>query len=231
MLKAVATDIDGTITYANKHLSFEAIDEIRRLEENGIPVILVTGHMLCVAGALSEYIGTSGPLVCENGSIVTSKRWKAPMILGSRRKTDEALAVLKRELGKQVEVKPHIDYRVVDISLQRTFDVNKGNLILEKYKLGVYLTDSGYAIHITDSDVNKAKGLRKAAEMIDIETSEIAGIGDGKNDIPLLEETGYSIALNNAPEELKRFADYVTRNSYGKGFAEAVNHLRQNRLI
>lgn len=231
MFKAVATDIDGTITYANKYLSFEAIDEIRRLEEDGIPVILVTGHMLCVAGTLSEYIGTSGPLVCENGSIVTSKRWRAPLVLGSRKKTDKALAVLKRELGKQVEVKPHIDYRVVDISLQRTFDASEGNLILKKYKLGVYLTDSGYAIHIMDSDVNKAKGLRKAAEMMDLETSEIISIGDGKNDIPLLEETGYSIALNNAPEELKRIADYVTRSSFGKGFAEGVNHLRQNQLI
>ncbi|MFX0096876.1 MAG: phosphoglycolate phosphatase [Candidatus Hodarchaeota archaeon] len=231
MFRAVATDIDGTITYANKHLSFEAINEIRQLEEKGIPVILVTGHMFCVAGTLSEYIGTSGPLVCENGSVIASERWKTPIVLGSRRKTDKALAVLRRELGELVKVKPHIDYRLVDISLQRTFDVAKGNMVLEKYKLGVYLMDSNYAIHIADDNVNKAKGLRKAAEMINTELNEIVGIGDGRNDISMLEETGYGIALNNAPEELKRVADYVTRDSYGKGFVEAIDHLKQNSFI
>ena len=231
MFRVVATDIDGTITYANKNLSFEAINEIRRLEEKGIPVILVTGHMFCAAGTLSEYIGTSGPLVCENGSVVASERWKSPMILGSRRKTDKALAALRRELGDMVKVKPHIDYRLVDISLQRTFDVAKGNLVLKKYNLGVYLMDSNYAIHITDNDVNKAKGLKKAAEMINTRLNEIVSIGDGRNDISMLEETGYGIALNNAPEELKRVADYVTKNSYGKGFVEAIDHLRQNSFI
>ncbi|MFX0069022.1 MAG: phosphoglycolate phosphatase [Candidatus Hodarchaeota archaeon] len=231
MFRVVATDIDGTITHANKLLSFEAINEIRQLEERGIPVILVTGHMFCTAGTLSEYIGTSGPLVCENGSVVASERWKTPIVLGSRRKTDKALAVLRSELGELVKVKPHINYRLVDISLQRTFDVVKGNLILKKYNLGVYLMDSNYAIHITDDNVNKANGLRKAAEMINTRLNEIVGIGDGNNDISMIQETGYGIALNNAPEELKRVADYVTRSSYGKGFVEAIDHLKQNSLI
>ena len=91
--------------------------------------------------------------------------------------------------------------------------------------------DSNYAIHITDNDVNKAKGLKKAAEMINTRLNEIVSIGDGRNDISMLEETGYGIALNNAPEELKRVADYVTKNSYGKGFVEAIDHLRQNSFI
>ena len=43
--KAVAVDIDGTITDSNKKIHLGAIAALRRLEEAGIPVILATGNV------------------------------------------------------------------------------------------------------------------------------------------------------------------------------------------
>ena len=46
--KAIAVDIDGTITDYNKKLHLEAIESLRRLEEAGIPVILATGNVRAI---------------------------------------------------------------------------------------------------------------------------------------------------------------------------------------
>jgi len=61
MIKAIALDIDGTITDNNSILCLEAISIIRKLEENKIKVILSSGNALCVVKTLSKYIFSSVP--------------------------------------------------------------------------------------------------------------------------------------------------------------------------
>ena len=65
--KAIAVDIDGTITDYNKKLHLEAINALRRIEEAGIPIILATGNVRAITYGLSRFIGATGPMVCENG--------------------------------------------------------------------------------------------------------------------------------------------------------------------
>ncbi|RLG69775.1 MAG: phosphoglycolate phosphatase, partial [Candidatus Iainarchaeum archaeon] len=48
MVKAVALDIDGTITRPDGTIPPESWGAIRELEENGIKVILVSGNAICV---------------------------------------------------------------------------------------------------------------------------------------------------------------------------------------
>ena len=67
MPKAIAVDIDGTITDYNKKLHLGAIQSLRRLEEAGIPIILATGNVRAITYGLWRFIGASGPMVCENG--------------------------------------------------------------------------------------------------------------------------------------------------------------------
>ena len=43
--RVVVIDIDGTITDGKKHLSTEAVQAVRRLEDAGIPVVLATGNV------------------------------------------------------------------------------------------------------------------------------------------------------------------------------------------
>jgi hypothetical protein len=57
--------------------------------------------------------------------------------------------------------------------------------------------------------VNKGKGLRKLAEMLDIDMSEVIAIGDNQNDLPMIECAGLGIAVGNALDEVKEKADLV----------------------
>ena len=78
--KAVAVDIDGTITDYNKKLHLEAILALRRLEEAGIPIILATGNVRAITYGLWRFIGATGPMVCENGGVVWHPEWEEPII-------------------------------------------------------------------------------------------------------------------------------------------------------
>lgn len=49
-------------------------------------------------------------------------------------------------------------------------------------------------------------------------------IGDGFNDIKMLEGAALSIAMGNAPKEIKDISDYVTDDIYEDGVFNALKH-------
>ncbi|RLG75231.1 MAG: phosphoglycolate phosphatase, partial [Thermoprotei archaeon] len=57
-IKAIVTDIDGTLTINREdyRLEIKAIKAIRKAENNGIPIVLVSGNALPVVVSLSTYI-------------------------------------------------------------------------------------------------------------------------------------------------------------------------------
>lgn len=77
-------------------------------------------------------------------------------------------------------------------------------------------------INIIANDVSKGKALRALTSFMGISMNEVAAIGDGMNDIPLLSSAGLAIAMGNAPDEVKAIADHVTLDVANQGVAEAV---------
>ena len=70
--------------------------------------------------------------------------------------------------------------------------------------------------------VSKGRALEALAAHLGISTAEVMAVGDGSNDIPLLSTAGLSIAMGNAPKEVKAVADYVTLDVERHGLAEAI---------
>ena len=52
--------------------------------------------------------------------------------------------------------------------------------------------------------------------------NEIMAIGDRTNDIPLLASVGLAISMDNAPDEVKAVADYITLDVNHSGLATAI---------
>ena len=65
--------------------------------------------------------------------------------------------------------------------------------------------------------------------MLNIPPSEALFIGDGENDLPAFKVAGVSVAVNNAPATVKKHADLVTNESYGKGFVEMAKMLLEKK--
>jgi phosphoglycolate phosphatase len=192
------------------------LEAIRESEEKGIPVIIVTGNILCSTRTISILLGTSGGLVAENGGVIKSSKGK--YLLGDIKKCQEAYEFLKtRYPVRKVE---YSDQRVSEIALERDVDVE----ILKKSlkNINVRLYDSGFAIHITDPSVNKGSSLIRLARDMGVKPQEIMAVGDSENDLEFLEVAGVKVAVANADQELKSLADYVSQKPYGDGVKEAI---------
>jgi hypothetical protein len=220
--KALATDVDGTLTSKARGISTGAIQAIRDLEARGIPVILASARPYPILNILREYLGTSGAIVCENGGHVDYGG--ESRLLGDNEECREVYHRLKEAHGNRVREAWTNRYNMVDLAIERTLDREEVLTVLSEFP-GLRLIDSGFFYHILARDVDKGKGLRAAAEMMGVEPSEIVAIGDSEVDIELLQEAGYGVAVGDASDVLKEIADLVTKGENGEGFREAVKRL------
>ncbi len=215
-MKAIAVDIDGTITDENRRICISAIEAILRAEERKYPVILVTGNILCFAKTVSVLLGTSGGLVAENGGVLQFRG--KTLVLGDIEKCKDAYSYLKSKI--HVEKVEFSEQRVSEIAIKRKVDVDRVKEILADFDVKIY--DTKFAIHITDSSVDKGSALKIVAKDIGINLDDILAIGDSENDIEFLQIAGFGAAVSNADPKLKRIADYVSKKPYGDGFAEIL---------
>src|SRR5680860_1211463 len=65
-------------------------------------------------------------------------------------------------------------------------------------------------LDIAPEGVSKASGLAEIAGMLEVEQRNVLAIGDGRNDIEMLEWAGRGVAMGQAPDEVKAIADDVT---------------------
>jgi len=215
-IKAVALDIDGTITTKNRRIPPESVEAIQKLEEAEIPVILASGNVLPIAYGLAQYLGATGPIVAENGGIVCHER--AVIIVHDMAEPLKAYERIKDMKG--VERLFTDRWRMCEIGLKKGADMEA---IKERISdLPVDVVTTGYAIHIMEKGMNKMEGIRRAAGLAGIDVKEILAIGDSHNDIEMLKGCGISGVPASAPEEVKEAADIVSDKEYYEGFLDIL---------
>ncbi len=226
MFKALATDVDGTLTLrrGDIRLSPYALRGVRIAEAAGVKVILVSGNSLPVTVGLSVYFGTSGPVVAENGCLVF--HGSAVIHICKSR--------VPQELVDNIRAMGLVDswqnpYRVHDLA----FYIPKGkgpvSDVIDRVKraasrFGVEVLWSGYALHLNPGG-GKALGVARALELIGASSSELAAIGDGENDLDMLRLAAFSGAPSDAAEPVRRQVAYIASNPGGLGFLEFVREL------
>ena len=83
---------------------------------------------------------------------------------------------------------------------------------------------SPYYLDVTDANANKGQVALTLSEMLQIPTSQIATIGDMSTDVLMFRQTGVSVAMGNASDDVKAQAKYVTKSNDEDGFAYAMDH-------
>ena len=220
--KILATDIDGTITDEKGRIHLKAVEWIRRLEEKGVKVILVSGRPLPFLESLSLFVGTSGPIIAENGAVV--KMNGRTKLFGNPELAKEALSVLKRK-GIPVELDEDNKYRQVDISLRLNADPEKILTVIQDQKLPVSILVTNVMFHLVDRQVSKGGTLLRVLEDLSIKPSEVVVSGDSYNDLPLFEIGAFNLAVGNGAEALRSKANKVAKAFYGEGFSELIQEI------
>lgn len=79
-------------------------------------------------------------------------------------------------------------------------------------------------IDITAEGADKGNGIATVCAHEGIGLSDVMAIGDGGNDVPMLERAGVGVAMGNASDDVKAKADYVTADVDTDGIAQALKH-------
>ncbi|MBQ6540044.1 MAG: HAD family phosphatase [Oscillospiraceae bacterium] len=105
---------------------------------------------------------------------------------------------------------------------------NEGELLTELTKdmEGVDLLHSASNIYeILPSGVNKGSSFLRMCRIMGLDPSEVCTFGDFDNDLPMMESSGLSVAMKNAPDYVRARADMVTDTNNDEGVAKAIRRL------
>lgn len=78
---------------------------------------------------------------------------------------------------------------------------------------------------ITVADVNKGNALKELCITTNTSLADTIAIGDNRNDIEMLQTAGLSIAMGNADDEIKQYADKTTSTYPEHGVALAIDEI------
>mgnify|MGYP002713413243 CR=1 FL=1 len=87
-----------------------------------------------------------------------------------------------------------------------------------------------FLIEVMNKNTNKGYAISAMAKNLDISQDEIMSIGNERNDIPMLEQAGFAVAMANAVDELKTHADFITKSNMQSGVGYAIEKLLANNL-
>lgn len=91
-----------------------------------------------------------------------------------------------------------------------------------KYKDKIIDKEYEY-LDISPLNVTKGKALEVLSQYLELKKEDILSVGDNINDIDMFRASGIGAAVNNAYDEVKQVANYITNNSAeNAGFAEAI---------
>ncbi|WP_025730249.1 Cof-type HAD-IIB family hydrolase [Atopobacter phocae] len=84
-----------------------------------------------------------------------------------------------------------------------------------------------HLIEIQKKHVHKGTAFKWLCQHLEIRLEEAAAIGDGNNDIEMLETAGIGIAMGNASDAVKAISDYEVTTNDQAGVSEAIEYLIQ----
>jgi phosphoglycolate phosphatase (TIGR01487 family) len=222
-IRALVTDVDGTLTAKNRLLDMEAVEALRAVEAAGIPVVLASGNVLPVLYSLAYFIGTTGPIVAENGGLVLYRG-------STQRLTDPRAAYMAHQAVSSrlgLERLFTDQWRITEVAYpegEGTFEAVKRAVDEAGFADRVRVERTGFAVHLMAPNHSKFRGVERALSLIEVDPSQALAIGDSDNDISMLAGCGASAALGDATAGLKAAAAFVCSAPGGRGIWQALEY-------
>lgn len=250
MIKLAAFDVDGTLIDRDV-LPDSAVEALHRLKSCGVHLTLCTGRSNVELNGLRGKLGIewaitcNGCLVTRHGEAVFGKAFPGDTIrhfLDVAERLNQGM-LLYGATGMYInrENDPKFRQAQQEIGMLEPAVLQKGAPVPDIYQCIIFCSEKDeaeylggnrdhyyvhrwrtWAVDINMPGMNKAVGLQHLARCLNVRPEEIAVFGDGRNDIEMFGYAGMSIAMGNAPEEVKRAARYVTRPIHEDGIAYAV---------
>jgi HAD superfamily hydrolase (TIGR01484 family) len=239
--KALMTDVDGTLIVNGGGNTISArVKKSIRESKDKISIGIASGRPLHQVTVIFDELGLQQPCVISGGSQIVDPvtkqiLWEQPLLP----QDVEAVTATLDNLNSKIWVVDNTEEILYNpgLTLQKplSFFISKiqeeeankiiarlsasGTLALTK----VVAYDEGYvALHITHAEATKHHATIKVAELLNVTSAEIIGIGDGYNDMPLFKACGFRVAVGNAVAGLKEKADYIAPSVHEDAVAHVI---------
>ncbi len=252
-IKAVFLDFDGTVfSHGTGSVPSSALRAVEILREKGILVFCATGrhileirdmhceHLpfdgwLTLNGALCQAEGEtffSVPLDREDLELLINESSRIPFPLLFLE--EDAMYInrddesVRRDMEKIHTPMPEIRfvnsvpekeiYMLVPYCSDEIWNSFCGRLKKTKW------TRWSSALDVMSKDVGKGTAVQQTLKRYGLRMDQSLAVGDGPNDVELLQACGFSAAMANGDEILKKEADYITDDIDNDGLWKAFVH-------
>lgn len=250
-IDAVIFDLDGTAMPSSRHSMPDAVmcDAVKAANEQ-VTLCAATGRAWPQAKAVVEALGVVQPCVIGGGTMIVDPLEQR--ILWQERLESAALAAVcdilkdcpylvsyvagleisperpftEHSIPEQLHTVYIMDVPTDSPDLQDLLDRLDAIDTITVARAGSWgLGDDGVDLHITHAQATKEHAIIELCDMLQLDRSRVAGVGDSYNDLHLFNAVGYKVAMGNAVPELKEAADVVIGDVNEQGLAEFITEV------
>ena len=251
--KLVALDIDGTLVDGDGVLRRDVREAVARILEAGVPVVLSTGRGWTSTVMIYEQLQLPpGWAVTANGAmvvryppleVVSEERFDpADSIAKVAEAAPNAIVGVQEglkwrvsrpfpdgELHGEVVVETLEELASRPVSRIVIRDPNSSEAVFNEMAQSLGLHEVAYFIgwsawlDIAPKGIDKAHGLQRVVDELGLTAADVLAIGDGGNDIEMLQWAGRGVAMGDASHIVRSAANHVTGLFDEGGTAEELS--------
>ena len=247
MIRALVVDLDGTLINRSETISGRVKQAVEQVAKK-IPVSIATGREMAHVVDFARQLALTSPQICDGGAMVLDPvtaitTWCNPLEPGDAEILVRQLHELEVPFmatypgGSAKEIGGLIDWNLIRVSALDISEEMAGEITArfhdnaDTQAVKVYLPYNDlWAVDFTRRGVDKAAAVAILSDMIKVDLGQMTAAGDSYNDLPMLEICGLSVAMGNAPPEVRAAADFVAPSVQKDGLAVAINEYVLPRL-
>lgn len=250
----VFVDLDGTLLdHKTNRVPSSALDALKMAQDNGHEIILTTGrppalfYEIDKQLGIDSFIAANGRVVVYKGEIVFERAIPEELLERLRLiATEERLDIAYESMDDFVLESTHgelyktfcdhfnLRYPRLEPGYYKRHHVYQVNLFYDKGDFKRFesmipeLTfeySCPFGIDVNTGGGFKEIGIREIMRHQGIDLNDVIAIGDGFNDISMLQFTPNSVAMGNAHEDVRKHAKMVTDHIDKDGLYKAFERL------
>lgn len=165
---------------------------------------------------LSTKLGVNIHAFSSKDGLITPKTSKYTKIEASMNGIDIKIVDFKKIDKDETIIK------IMLIDEPDILDLAISKLPKEAYERYNIVKSTPHFLEVINKEGNKGAGLKALAKHLNITKEEIIAVGDAGNDLEMIEYAGLGVAMENATDEVKKSANYMTSSNNEDGIAQVI---------
>lgn len=249
-IKMIVLDLDRTLLRQDKTVSDYTIKILNECKRIGIKLAIASARPRRAVKIFADLIGCDD-VICLNGAMVTiNEKVIETNKIDGKIAHDLILKIIERFPDSKVSaeindcIHANFDLKEIFTDIENVIitnfidiltdvdkiifgveDENEINEIKSLLPSGLYTSiANGYLLQIMSNEATKLNGVKTLAEYYNISLGEVAAFGDDYDDIGMVRECGYGVAVGNAIKAVIEAAGYITECSDKDGVAQWIEY-------